>query len=149
MKVPQPRDARGHETSPGFSPVENIERYVRKFMAHEGVLQLRGAEGVYTIVRSDHPSLKHICKAKDNPCVVFYEPDRGTPFYETIPGDYAHPDYGSQLNFQTYVTPNWYTSQGRAIKPTVEAFVAICVSAILNDSEELCRVHCGTMISSK
>ena len=135
--------------SPGFSPVENIERYVRKFKTHEGVLQLRGAQGVYTIVTKYHPSLKHICKAKDNPCVVFYEPDRGTPFYETIPGDYAHPDYGSQLNFQTYVTPNWYTSQGRAIKPTVEAFVAICVSAILNDSEELCRVHCGTMISSK
>ena len=134
--------------SPGFSPGENIERYVRKFKTHEGVLQLRGAQGVYTIVRKDHPSLKHIHKAKDNPCVVFYEPDRGTPRYGTIPGVYAHPDYGSQLNFQTYVTPNWYTSQGRAIKPTVEAFVAICVSAILNDSKELCRVNCGSMIRS-
>jgi len=134
--------------SPGFSPVENIERYVRKFKAHEGVLQLRGAEGVYTIVRSDHPSLKRIHKAKDNPCLVFYKPDRGTPSYGTIPGIYAHPDYGPQLNFQTYVTPNWYTSQGRARQPTREAFVAICVSAILNDSKELCRVNCGSMIRS-
>ena len=135
--------------SPGFSPVENIERYVRKFKAHEGVLQLRGAKGVYTILRKDHPSLKHIKKAKDNPCVVFYEPDRGTPSYETIRhGVYAHPDYGPQLNFQTYVTPNWYTSQGRARQPTREAFVAICVSAILNDSKELCRVNCGSMIRS-
>ena len=134
--------------SPGFSPVENIERYVRKFKAHEGVLQLRGAKGVYTILRKDHPSLKRIHKAKDNPCVVFYKPDPETPSYETIGDYYAHPDYGPQLNFQTYVTPNWYTSQGRARQPTREAFVAICVSAILNDSKELCRVNCGSMIRS-
>ena len=134
--------------SPGFSPVENSERYVRKFKALEGVLQLRGAKGVYTILRKDHPSLKRIHKAKDNPCLVFYKPDRGTPSYGTIPGIYAHPDYGPQLNFQTYVTPNWYTSQGRARQPTREAFVAICVSAILNDSKELCRVNCGSMIRS-
>ena len=153
MNVPQPRDARGRFCRPLVSSETfargTVGAYVKEFQANDGILKIRENGGEYTIVRRTHPTVEGVESTKGNRCLVFFKPDQGTRTGNAVlfDGYYASSLYGGQMNFQPYITQNWY-SEGRGVQPSAEAFCAMVVVGILNRTMPLTELICGKIIRS-
>jgi len=126
-----------------------VQSYVDEFTSNGGVLKLSADDGEYTIVDRRYRTIEQIESTKDNRCLVFFIPGPGIRTGRAVLTSYGYYSelYGGQLNFQPYITSQWYVNS-QPKQPDAEAFCAMAVVAILNTKMPLKDLDCGKIIRS-